>query len=201
MYTVLGQKIAIFRQKEPQNPGKTPKRRETVSTLHVRLDFTVLESPLVPSKATICPRHGPQRRQKAPKSVQCAPTPRNQGRAVSWAPWLKIRFPGHLLHPQPPYFCGFEASKLPVVAGVTAEYTHVCNHVLRTLLATMTPLIVSQVGPTMIRWHAEGIGQWTVTLSSRTGGRAFACPPAPIVVHGAYLRYHVRMNAGAHGMA
>ena len=110
---VLGQKPAIFRPKQPQNPGETPKRRDTVSTLHVRLDFTVSKSSLVPFNSTICPRNGPKRRQKAPKSAQCAPTPRNQARAVSWATCLKIRFRGHLIHPQPPTFCGFQASESP----------------------------------------------------------------------------------------
>ena len=71
---------------------------------HVRLDFAVSKSPLVPFNSTICPRNGPKRRPKAPKSAQCAPTPRNQARAVSWATWLKIRFRGHLVHPQPPLY-------------------------------------------------------------------------------------------------
>ena len=109
----FGPKTAIFRPKQPQNPGETPKRRDTVSTLHVRLDFTVSKSPLVPFNSTICPRNGPKRRQKAPKTAQCAPAPRNQERAVSWATWLKIRFRGHLVHPQPPAFYGFQASKSP----------------------------------------------------------------------------------------
>ena len=84
-----------------------------MATLHVRLDFTVSKSPLVPFNSTICPRNGPKRRQKAPKSAQCAPTPRNQARAVSWATWLKIRFRGHLVHPQAPTFCGFHPSESP----------------------------------------------------------------------------------------
>ena len=109
----FGPKTAIFRPKQPQNPGETPKRRDTVSTLHVPLDFTVSKSSLVPFNSTICPRNGPKRRQQAPKSAQCAPTPRNQARAVTWATWLKIRFRGHLVHPQPPTFCGFEASESP----------------------------------------------------------------------------------------
>ena len=67
----------------------------------------------MPFNSTIYPRNGPKRRQKAPKSAQCAPTPRNQARAVSWATWLKIRFRGHLVHPQPPTFCGFQASESP----------------------------------------------------------------------------------------
>ena len=63
---------------------------ETVATLHMPLDFTVSKSPLVPFNSTICPRNGPKRRQKAPKTAHCAPTPRNQARAVFWATWLKI---------------------------------------------------------------------------------------------------------------
>ena len=109
----FGPKTAIFRPKEPQNPCETPKRRETVATLHVRLDFTVSKSTLVLFICTICPRNGPKRRPKAPKSAQCAPTPRNQARGVSWATWLKTEFRGHLVHPQPPTFCGFQASELP----------------------------------------------------------------------------------------
>ena len=67
----------------------------------------------MPSNSTICPRNGPKRRQKAPKTAQCAPAPRNQERAVSWATWLKNEFRGHLVHPQPPTFYGFQASKSP----------------------------------------------------------------------------------------
>ena len=67
----------------------------------------------MPSNSTICPRNGPKRRQKAPKTAQCAPAPRNQARAVSWATCLKIRFRGHLVHPQPPTFYGFQGSESP----------------------------------------------------------------------------------------
>ena len=74
------------------------------ATLHVQLHFLVTKGRLVPSNSTICPRNGPKRRQKAPKTAQCAPTPRNQERAVSWATWLKNKVRGHLVHPQPPTF-------------------------------------------------------------------------------------------------
>ena len=67
----------------------------------------------MPSNSTICPRNGPKRRQKAPKTARCAPAPRNQERAVSWATWLKNEFRGHLVHPQPPTFYGFQASESP----------------------------------------------------------------------------------------
>ena len=84
-----------------------------MATLHARLDFTLSKSPLVPFNSTICSRNDPKRHQKAPKSAQCAPTPRNQARAVSWATWLNSKFRGHLLHPQPPTFCGFHPSEFP----------------------------------------------------------------------------------------
>ena len=45
--------------------------------------------------------------------MQCAPAPQNQERAVSWAMWLKSEFRGHLVHPQPPTFYGFQASESP----------------------------------------------------------------------------------------
>ena len=67
----------------------------------------------MPFKSTICPRNGPKRRQKAPKSAQSAPTPRNQARAVSWATWVKTKFRGYLIHQQRPTFCGFKASDSP----------------------------------------------------------------------------------------
>ena len=113
MCAVLCPKTAFFGPKRRANLVKTAKRRKTVATLHVRLDFTVSKSPLVPFNSTICPRNGPKRCQKAPKTAQYAPTPRNQARAVSWATWLKIRFRGHLVHPQPPTFCGFHCLEWP----------------------------------------------------------------------------------------
>ena len=84
-----------------------------MATLHVRLDFFVTKGPLVPSNSTICPRNGPKTRQKAPKTALCAPASRNQERALSWATWLKNKFRGHLVHPQPPTFYGFQASGSP----------------------------------------------------------------------------------------
>ena len=42
----LGPKTAIFGPKKPWNLFKMAKRRETVGTLHVRLDFPVSTSPL-----------------------------------------------------------------------------------------------------------------------------------------------------------
>ena len=71
------------------------------------------KGPLVRSNSTICPRNGPKRRPKAPKTAQCAPSPRNQERTVSWATWLKTKFRGHLLNPQPHTLYGFQPSESP----------------------------------------------------------------------------------------
>ena len=72
---ILCPKTAFLGPKRPENSVKTGKRRETVATFHVRLDFTMSKSPPVPFNSTICPRNGPKRRQKATKSALCAPTP------------------------------------------------------------------------------------------------------------------------------
>ena len=109
----FGPKTAIFRPKQPGYGFKIARRRQTAPTLHVRLDFLVTKGPLVPSNSTICPRNGPKRRQKAPKTAQSAPASRDQERAVSWATWLKNEFRGQLVHPQPPTFYGFQASASP----------------------------------------------------------------------------------------
>ena len=84
-----------------------------MTTLHVRLDFTVSKSSLVPFNSTICPRNGPKRRQKAPKTRAMRTNTPKPTRGVSWATWLKSEFRGHLVHPQPPTFGGFQASESP----------------------------------------------------------------------------------------
>ena len=43
----------------------------------------------------------------------CVKQAPNQERAVSWPMWLKTEFRGHLIHPQPPNFCGYQASDSP----------------------------------------------------------------------------------------
>ena len=110
---VLCPKTAFFGPKRPPKLSQNGQTKESAGQLHVRLDFTVSKSPLVPFNSTICPRNGPKMCQKAPKTAQYAPTPRNQARAVSWTTWLKNEFRGHLVHPQPPTFCGFHPSECP----------------------------------------------------------------------------------------
>ena len=64
----LGPKTAIFGPKKPWNAFKTAKRRETVGTLNVRLDFPVSTSSLPPSNSMICPGKGPKSAPKAPNA-------------------------------------------------------------------------------------------------------------------------------------
>ena len=64
----LGPKTAIFGPKKPWNTFKTAKQRETVGTLHVRLDFPVLTSSLRPSNSMICHGNGPKRPSEAPNA-------------------------------------------------------------------------------------------------------------------------------------
>ena len=110
----LGPKTAIFGPKQPQNPFKTAKRRERVGTLHVRLDFPVSTSPLRPSNSTTYVLETAQKGPRSPKfCVDWLATATNQEQAISWATWLKTRFRGHLVHPQPPTFCGFHPLELP----------------------------------------------------------------------------------------
>ena len=57
-----------------------------------------------------------KRPKKAPKSpkncAMCTTTPKPRT-AAFWATWLKSKFRGHLVHPQPPTFYGFQASESP----------------------------------------------------------------------------------------
>ena len=108
----FGPKTAIFRPKQPPNPRETPKRRETVATLHVRLDFAVSKSPLAPFNSTICPRNGPKRRQKAPKTAQCAPTPRNQARGRILDYVAQIPVPRAPSPPATPHFVWFPSLRI-----------------------------------------------------------------------------------------
>ena len=101
-------KTPFFALKQPWKPFKTPKQREVVATLHVRLDFPVTKSPLLPSNSTICPRNGPKMARNVRNICQTTSKPRT-GRILGCV--AKIR--EHLVHPQSPTFCRFQASELP----------------------------------------------------------------------------------------
>ena len=114
----FGPKTAIFRPKQPQNPGETPKRRDTVSTPHVRLHLAVSKSSLVPFNSTICRRNGPKRRQKAPKT--CAmrtntPKP-STGRILGYV--AQIRIPKAPSPPATPHCLWFPS------LGIAQRATH-----------------------------------------------------------------------------
>ena len=61
-------KNSHFWAKKAFQAFKTAKRRETVGTLHVRLDFPVSTSSLRPSNSMICPGNGPKRPPEAPNA-------------------------------------------------------------------------------------------------------------------------------------
>ena len=61
-------KNSHFWAKKAWNTFKAAKRRETVGTLHVRLDFSVSTSSLRPSNSMICPGNGPKRPPEAPNA-------------------------------------------------------------------------------------------------------------------------------------
>ena len=79
-----------------------------MGTLHVRLDFPVSTSSLRPSNSMICPGNGPKRSPEAPNANSHKPS---IGHIFGYM--AQMQFRGHLIHPQPPTFCGFHPSELP----------------------------------------------------------------------------------------
>ena len=77
------------------------------------LSWLVNKSPFLPSSSTICPRNSPKMAKNGLTVRYLCPTHPNQEGAVSWVTWLKTKFRGHVFHPQPPPFCGFQASESP----------------------------------------------------------------------------------------
>ena len=110
---VLGQKRPFFAQNSPSKGSKQPNKGKRRLHSTCGLIFSRPRDIWCPSTPRYVRETAQKRRQKAPKTAQCAPAPRNQERAVSWATWLKNEFRGHLVHPQPPTFYGFQASESP----------------------------------------------------------------------------------------
>ena len=101
----LGPKTAIFGPKQSWNPFKTAKERESVGTLHVRLDFPMSTSPLRPSNSTICPGNGPKRPPKAPNFVQIGwRQPQTKNRPYLWLHGSKCDSEGTYSTQKPPRF-------------------------------------------------------------------------------------------------
>ena len=74
-----------------------------------------------PSRPLLLHNMSANRPRKAPKSPKIsshgpliAP---NRKQTISWARWLKMRFPGHLVHPQPPTFATFHPTRRPPYLG------------------------------------------------------------------------------------
>ena len=107
-------KKAFFGPKRPQNPCKTTIRRGMVATLQVQLYCHMTMSPFLPSDSKIFPEKRPQNGKKMPRMCRvCVRDPQNQQKAVYRATCLKCEFQGRLVHPQPPFFCGFQSSESP----------------------------------------------------------------------------------------
>ena len=110
---ILCPKSDLFGPKRPQNPLKTAKRRQTVTTLHVRLDFLVTKSPLLPSTPKICPRDGPKMAKNGPEyALLVSNNPKTKN-----CPYLglvaTIPIPRAPSPPATPKFCDFQASNSP----------------------------------------------------------------------------------------
>ena len=111
---ILCPKAAFFGPKRPRKPVITAKRRQTVPTLHVRLDCPVNKRPFSPSSSMLCPKKWPKNGQKRPK---CALLVSNTAKTKN-GPYLGLRGSkpssvGSYSTRNPPTFCGFQASESP----------------------------------------------------------------------------------------
>ena len=110
---ILCPETAFFGPKGARNSVKTGKRQQTVQTLHVRLDGPVNKSPFLPPSSTICLRNGPKMAKNGLNVRYLCPTrpkPRT-GRILGYV--AQNRIPRAPSPPQPPTFCGFQASESP----------------------------------------------------------------------------------------
>ena len=108
----LRPKIAVFGPKQPRNPVKLDKRRETVATLHVRLNCLLTNSSFLPSGSTICPRNGPKTAKNGLNVrylCQTGPKPRT-GRILVYE--AQNRIPGELIPPATPPFLSFRSLRI-----------------------------------------------------------------------------------------
>ena len=107
-------KTAIFKKKGSTTQPNWETHGKQTSYAATGLLCLGLRGPLVTSNSMIGPRDGPKMAQKGPKCAVRVKRSPNQEQAISWVTWLKHRFRGHLVHPQPrPTFCGLHRSELP----------------------------------------------------------------------------------------
>ena len=109
----LGPKQPFLGQNSPRTHSKRPNKGKR--WVHSTCGLTFLCQRALCGPLT--PPYVLETAQKDPRSPKfCADwlaTATNQEQAISLATWSKTRFQGHLVHPQPPTFCGFHPSELP----------------------------------------------------------------------------------------
>ena len=105
-------KKSFFGPKLPRNSVKTGKQRQTVCTLHVRLDCPVTKSPFLPTSSTICPRNGPKMAKNG-LNVRClcqrGPKP-STGRILRYV--AQNRIPRAPSPPATPHFLWFPTLRI-----------------------------------------------------------------------------------------
>ena len=107
---ILWSKTAFFGPKRPPNPLKTGKRRQTVPTLHVRLDCPVTKSPFLPSNSTICPRNGPKMAKNGLNVRYLCPTRPKTGRILGYVAQKQV--PRAPSPPATPHFLWFPSLRI-----------------------------------------------------------------------------------------
>ena len=110
---VLGQNQPFFAQNSPSKGSKQPKEGKRLLHSTCGLTFSQprdLWCPLTPRYVRETAQKGAKKSQKL-RNVHQHPETKNG--PFLWATWLKNEFRGHLVHPQPPTFYGFQASESP----------------------------------------------------------------------------------------
>ena len=109
---ILCPKAAFFGPKRLRNPLITAKGRQTVPTLHVRLDSLVTKSPFLPSSSTICPRNSPKMAKNGLTVLYLCPThpkPRRR-RILGYAAQNQV--PRARIPPATPHFLWFPSLRI-----------------------------------------------------------------------------------------
>ena len=107
---ILCPKTAFCGPKRPKNPVGAAKRRQTVATLHVRLDCPMNKSSFLPSGPTICPKR-PKNGQKWPKcALFVSNTAKTEKFTVSWVAQNQV--PRAPIPPAIPHFLRFPTLRI-----------------------------------------------------------------------------------------
>ena len=169
---VLGQKQPFFTQNSPQTRAKRPNEGKR---WHVRLDFTVSKSPLVPFKSAICPKERPKKAPKSPKicAMSTNPPKPSTGRILGYVRGSKSEFRGHLVHPQPPHFMWFPSlrSQNALLVGCFGNTTgskmgqkRIFPQVILDHLGMLKQVVLAHFEPVVTRF-----GQWKTPICLEKG--------------------------------